>query len=169
MKAIIANKEITAKSVRLVHGESSVVMAIDKAREKASSLGLDLIQVTDHDVPVVKIVDLNKYKYDLKQSEKASQKKQRQNVIQTKEIQFSAGTQDNDLNVKARSASKFLSEGKQVRIVMRVIGRGGMNSEQFTKNQQIVNDFCARLGTEIEFVQKVEAQGKNVTCTIKSK
>lgn len=168
MKSIIANNEITAKSVRLVTEGSSDVVAIDKALIQARNAGLDLIQVTDHDVPVVKIVDLNKFKYELKQAEKEAHKKQRANVVHTKEIQFTFSTQENDLAVKAKSARKFIDEGKLVRVVMKAVGRGPMNPELFTKNLNAVLSFVERLG-EVDFIQKVEVQGKNVTCTVKAK
>lgn len=168
MKSIIANNEITAKSVRLVHEGSSVVMAIDKALSQARNAGLDLIQVAEGDVPVVKIVDLNKFKYEQKQADKAAQKKQRANVVQTKEIQFSFGTQENDLSVKAKNAIKFVSEGKQVRIVMKAVGRPPLSADLLAKNKDAVQSFTNRLG-DVEFVQKVDVQGKNVTCIVKAK
>lgn len=169
MKPTIANQNITAKTVRVVTDGSSAVMAIKDALAMASKEGLDLVQVSDADVPVVKIVDLNKFAYEQKQAEKQAQKKQRQNTVQTKEIQFTYGTQENDLNVKAKNAGKFLDEGKQVRIVMKLIGRGHDNKELLNQNLQAFNSFVARLGENVEFAQKVEVQGKNVTCTVKVK
>lgn len=168
MKSIIANNEITAKSVRLVHEGSSDVMAIDKALSHARNAGLDLIQVTEADVPVVKIVDLNKFKYEQKQADKAAQKKQRANVVQTKEIQFTFGTQENDLFVKAKNARKFIEEGKQVRIVMKAIGRPPLTADLLAKNKGAMQSFADRLG-DVDFVQKVDVQGKNVTCIVKAK
>ncbi|WEM33376.1 translation initiation factor 3 [Escherichia phage EJP2] len=166
MKSIIANNEITATSVRLVTEGSSEVLAIDKALAKARNEGLDLIQVTEHDVPVVKIADLNKFKYEQKQAEKAAQKKQRANIIQTKEIQFASNTQENDLAVKAKNARKFIEEGKQVHIVMKAAGRLGTQTDS---NIETLGAFVERLGENVEFVQKVEVQGKNITCTVKAK
>lgn len=168
MKSIIANQNITSKTVRLVSDEGSQVMAIDKALSIASNSGLDLVQVTEHDVPVVKIVDLNKFLFEQKQADKAAQKKQRQNVIQTKEIQFSFGTQENDLSVKAKNACKFLNESKQVRVVMKQVGRGNSNPDLLKQNISVMESFVKRLG-DVEFVQKIEVQGKNVTCTVKNK
>lgn len=166
MKEIIANDKITAKTVRLVLDSSSDVVAISTARQEAERAGLDMVVVSAGDVPVVKLVDLNKYKFELKQAEKASQKKQRQNVVSTKEIQFTFGTQDNDLIVKAKSATKFLSEGKNVHIVMKTVGRG--NTPAIIKqNIDAMNAFVQRLG-DVDFVQKVDYQGKKVTCTVKS-
>lgn len=168
MKSIIANNDITAKSVRLVTGETSEVVAISIARSAAWNAGLDLVVVSEGNVPVVKVVDLNKYQYDLKQAEKASQKKQRQNVVSVKEIQFSFGTQENDLTVKAKSASKFLDEGKQVRVVMKAVGRGPSTPDMIRKNLEVMNKFVARFG-DVDYVQKVEHQGRNVTCILKAK
>lgn len=168
MKEIIANKEIKAKSVRLVTTAGSNVVAISEAQNRADALGLDLIQVNDGDVPVVKIVDLNKFKFEIKQAEKEAQRKQRQNVTQVKEVQFSFKTQENDLKVKAKSAAKFLDEGKQVRVVMAVEGRIAGNQALLEQNTSFLKQFVNRLG-DVEFVQKVEVQGKKATCVIKNK
>ena len=168
MKPYIANNDITAKTVRLVTESSSEVMAIKDALEYAYKNGLDLIQVNTTDVPVVKMVDLNKYLYEQKQSEKEALRKQRQNVIQVKEVKFTFGTQENDLNVKAKSAIKFLSESKHVRITMKVVGRISSGSDMYKQNIEAMKSFVQRLG-DIDFVQNVELQGKYVSCTVKSK
>jgi len=168
MKDIIANKEIKAKSVRLVTDAGSNVVAISEAQNRANALGLDLVQVNAGDVPVVKITDLNKFKFEQKQADKEAQRKQRQNVIHVKEVQFSFKTQENDLSVKAKSASKFLAEGKQVRVVMAIEGRVIGNQTLLEKNTNCLKQFVDRFG-EVDFVQKIEVQGKKATCVIKSK
>ncbi|SOK58591.1 Translation initiation factor 3 [Yersinia phage fHe-Yen9-04] len=168
MKSVIANDQITAKSVRLVDESSSTVMAINAALDLAYSKEMDLIQVSDQDVPVVKIANLNKYLYDQKQAEKESKKKQRQNSTQVKEVQFSFGTQEHDLNTKAKSAQKFISEGKQVRVVMKIQGRTNSNPNILKQNTDCMGDFVTRLG-DVDFVQNIAVQGNNVTCTIKAK
>ena len=65
MKQVIANQMIRAREVRLAleNGESSVI-TLKEALQKASDKGLDLIQITDAAVPVVKIHDLNKFNYE---------------------------------------------------------------------------------------------------------
>lgn len=168
MKEIIANTEIKAKSVRLVTDAGSNVVAISEAQNRANAKGLDLVQVNAGDVPVVKIMDLNKYKFETKQAEKEAQRKQRQNVVKVKEIQFSFKTQENDLSVKAKNASKFLSEGNQVRVVMAIEGRIIGNQALLEKNTACLLAFVQRFD-EIDFVQKIEVQGKKATCIIKAK
>lgn len=168
MKSVIANEKITAKNVRLVDESSSKVMAIAAALNIAYSKDMDLVQVSDQDIPVVKIMDLSKYLYEQKQAEKAAKKKQRENATQQKEVQFSFGTQENDLNTKAKSALKFISEGKQVRIEMKIQGRINSNPTILKQNTDCMSNFVSRLG-EVDFVQNIEIQGNKVTCTVKAK
>jgi translation initiation factor IF-3 len=168
MKSVIANEKITAKNVRLAQGDSSKVMAIAEARNLAYSKELDLIQVSDQEVPVVKIMDLNKYLYEQKQADKSNKKKQRETTVQVKEVQFAFGTQENDLQTKLKSAQKFISEGKQVRVVMKMTGRSKSNPEMITKNINKMTEFVSRI-QESDLVQPVSVQGNNVTCTVKAK
>ncbi|AFC21763.1 translation initiation factor [Cronobacter phage vB_CsaM_GAP32] len=168
MKSVIANEKITAKNVRVVEEGSSQVMAIAAALNLAYSKEMDLIQVSDQDIPVVKIMDLNKYLYEQKQAEKSNKKKQRETAIQVKEVQIAYNTQDNDLGTKAKSAQKFISEGKHVRIVMKMQGRAHSNPSVIQTNIQKMNEFVARLN-ETDFVQNIAVQGNNITCTVKAK
>lgn len=168
MKHVIANEEITAKKVRLVEEDSSTVMAIDDALELAYSKDMGLIQVSEQDVPVVKLVNLNKYLYDKKQAEKEANKKQRKNATHVKEVQFSFGTQEHDLNTKEKSARKFISDGKQVRLVMKIQGRTKSNPDILKQNTDCMSNFITRLG-DVEFVQKIAVQGNNIICTVKAK
>lgn len=169
MKSVIANEKITAKNVRVVEDEgSSKVMAIAAALNLAYSKEMDLIQVSDQEVPVVKIADLSKYLYEQKQADKTNKKKQRETAIQVKEVQIAYNTQDNDLGTKAKSAQKFITEGKHVRIVMKMQGRAHSNPTVIQTNTEKMSAFVARL-SETDFVQNIAVQGNNITCTVKSK
>ena len=168
MKSVIANEKITAKNVRVVEESSSKVMAIADARKLAYSKEMDLIQVSDQEVPVVKIMDLNKYLYEQKQADKNNKKKQRETAVQVKEVQFAFGTQENDLQTKLKAAQKFIKDGKHVRIVMKMTGRAKSNPEVVTRNVDQMTAFVQRL-TESDFVQNIAVQGNNVTCTVKAK
>lgn len=168
MKSVIANEKITAKNVRVVQGESSKVMAIAEARNLAYSKELDLIQVSDQEVPVVKIMDLNKYLFEQKQADKSNKKKQRETAVQVKEVQFAFSTQENDLQTKLKAAHKFIAEGKHVRIVMKMTGRTKSNPELVNRNIEQMSAFVSRI-QESDFVQNIAVQGNNVTCTVKAK
>ncbi|WNA16045.1 translation initiation factor [Xanthomonas phage XaC1] len=168
MNQIIANESITATQVRLVHEGVSTVMATASALEFAQSKDLDLVQITDREeVPVVKVLDYNKYVYEMKQTQKANDKKQRTTAVQVKEIQLSSVTQENDLNVKVKKAQEFITGGKQVRLVMKVIGRVSSNKELIQQGISKMNVFVGFLNN-VDFVQTISVQGNNIVCTIKS-
>ena len=167
MKQIIANENITASNVRLVHDGVNEVMDLEKALNFAYSLDLDLVQISETDVPVVKVLDANKYLYELKQTQKANDKKQRTTATQVKEVQFSTDTQENDLTVKLKKTQQFISGGKQVRLVMKVIGRVSSNKDVLQKSISKMDDFVKRL-SDVDFVQVVSVQGNNIVCTVKA-
>lgn len=167
MKQIIANENITASQVRLVHDGVNEVMDLEDALNFAYSRDLDLVQISETDVPVVKVLDANKYSYELKQTQKANDKKQRTTATQVKEVQFSTDTQENDLNVKLKKAQEFISSGKQVRLVMKVIGRISSNKDVLQKSISKMNNFVERLDN-VDFVQSTAVQGNNIVCTVKA-
>lgn len=167
MKQIIANDSITASTVRLVHDGVNEVMDLEDALNFAYSRDLDLVQISETEVPVVKVLDANKYAYELKQTQKANDKKQRTTATQVKEVQFSTYTHENDLNVKLKKAQEFISSGKQVRLVMKVMGRMNSNKDVLQKSISKMNDFVERL-SNVDFVQSAAVQGNNIVCTVKA-
>lgn len=171
MKQVIANEEIRSHNVRLVNADgSSEIIPASKALAKAYNQNLDLVQVSDGaGTPIVKIVSLNKYKYELQQNEKNSRKAQRASAVQQKEIQFKSGIHDNDMNVKMKNATGFLDEGKNVRLVMRIQGRRGKTDAQaFQLNYPFFESVLNKLG-DIDVIQKAIISGNNLHCVVKRK
>lgn len=120
---MISNEKISAKKVRLVHNDKSEIVSLDEALELAYGQNLDLVQVNENEVPVVKIMDLSKYLYEQKKAQKDNEKKQRQNTPKVKEIRFTTETDENDLNSKFKSAQTFLEAGDHVKLVVKMTGR----------------------------------------------
>lgn len=167
MKKNLINDEITAKNVRLIDEDKNEVMDTKKAIAYALAKGLDLIQMNEEEIPVVKILHAGDFFYKLKQEKKANDKKQRSNVIQVKEIQFSTDTQSADLNVKLKHAQRFINEQKHVRIVMKITGRlGGSNKELLKQAEEKLTHFVEAL-PEVEYVQSVAMQKNKMSCIVK--
>lgn len=148
---VLFNDTIQATQVRLIHSEGmkepfNKVMDLHDALSIAESENLDLVQINDLDVPVVKLMDANKYIYDLKQKEKQKQKVQREKTIQVKEIQLSIDIQSHDLEVKRKKADKFLLEGKHVKITLKLFGRmrgnKGMQEAALRKTREFMNSLA---------------------------
>ncbi|HYH18056.1 MAG TPA: translation initiation factor IF-3 [Azospirillum sp.] len=118
------NREITARSVRLVgaDGEMVGIVSLRDALLAAEDAGLDLVEVAPQaEPPVCKILDYGKFKYE--EQKKAAEARKKQKIIEVKEIKLRPGIDDNDYDVKMRAARRFLEEGDKVKVTMRFRGR----------------------------------------------
>ncbi len=117
------NGQITTSQVRLIlaTGENFGIISTREAIRKAADQGLDLIEIAPGPIPVCKILEAGKYRYELQKRKSEAKKKQK--VVETKEIKFTPNIGDNDYGVKMRSAKRFLEEGNKVKFTLRFRGR----------------------------------------------
>ena len=118
------NKEITAlfQKVLLVYDDKKEIMSAADALKLAEERGMDLICVADKTkTAVCKLGIYEKLLYNQQKAEKEAKKNQRQNKI--KEIQISLGIADHDLQIKLEAVKKFILQGNQVRILLKLHGR----------------------------------------------
>ncbi|MDR3516221.1 MAG: translation initiation factor IF-3 [Azospirillaceae bacterium] len=118
------NREISSRSVRLIDAKGDMigVVLLRDALVAAEEVGLDLVEVSPNaEPPVCKILDYGKYKYEAQK--KANEARKKQKVIEVKEIKMRPNIDDNDYDVKMRSARRFLEEGDKVKVTMRFRGR----------------------------------------------
>ena len=109
-------------------------MSIRDALELANSKELDLIEVGPHaNPPLAKIMDYGKYKYEV--SKKLKKAKDGAKPTETKGIQIKIGTGDHDLELKAKTASKWLKEGHRIKIELFLAGRAKYMDEKFLKER----------------------------------
>ncbi|NWO05484.1 MAG: translation initiation factor IF-3 [Alteromonadaceae bacterium] len=102
------NNNIDATEVRLIdaEGEQVGIVPIAEALAKAEEASLDLVQVTDSDPVVCKIMDYGKKIFEEKKAKAAAKKKQKQ--TQVKEVKFRPGTEEGDYQFKLRNLVRFL-------------------------------------------------------------
>jgi translation initiation factor IF-3 len=130
------NNQIRAKELRVLveEGENLGVLPFKEALEKAQELGLDLIEISPNAVPpVAKIMDFGKYQYV--ESKKAKKMKANAKTSETKSIQIKVGTGDHDLELKAKTASKWLGEGHRIKVELYLAGRTKFMDEKFLKER----------------------------------
>ena len=96
-------------------------MSVREALEKAMEADLDLVKISPTAVPVCKLMDYGKFKFEQTKREKEAKKNQR--VVEIKEVRMSPSIDVNDFNVKLRNAQKFLGEGNRVKVTVRFRGR----------------------------------------------
>ncbi|WP_207894867.1 translation initiation factor IF-3 [Marinobacterium mangrovicola] len=117
------NDNIRAREVRLIaaDGNQVGVVSINEALEHAQEAELDLVQISDSDPIVCKIMDYGKHQYELKK--KANEAKKKQSQMQVKEVKFRPGTEEGDYQVKLRNLIRFLEAGDKAKVTLRFRGR----------------------------------------------
>ncbi len=90
---------------------------------------LDLVMISDKaDPPVCKILDYQKFLYQLKKKQKEIKANAQKIVV--KEIRFGPNTDDHDYNFKLKHAINFLQEGAKVKAYVFFKGRSILFKEQ---------------------------------------
>jgi len=116
------NNQIRANEVRVVDeaGKQLGIMPLEEALRLSKEKNLDLIQVTEKLVPpVCKIGDFGKYLYQLQKKER----KIKPTGGELKEIRRGFNISPHDLEIKAKTAEKFLKNGDKVKVSMVLRGR----------------------------------------------
>lgn len=116
--------------VRLV-GENveQGIYAYKEAMRIADEQNLDLVEISPKaDPPVCRIVDYQKFLYQLKKKEKEQKAKSAKVVV--KEIRFGPQTDEHDYNFKLKHAEEFLKEGSKVKAYVFFKGRSIIYKEQ---------------------------------------
>lgn len=146
MLDFLTNEHIDAKTVRLIDDEKMIGVIPFKealARARARSLDLVMVAAESDDIPVCRILDADRFRFERKKSEREQARKQRVLTVDTKEVQLRPVTNDNDLSIKSRKANGFLGEGDKVRVVVRFRGRERSHKEQ---GYAVLDRFMAQIG-----------------------
>lgn len=112
-----ANHQIKYPEVRVLteYGDMVGVMPTREALIKAQQAEKDLVLVTENaKPPVVKIIDLAKFKYQQQQKKAEGRKKAKKQDL--KEIRLSLFIGEGDFETRLRKIKKFLEKGDKVRI-----------------------------------------------------
>ena len=117
----------------------------------ADEASLDLVQISDADPIVCKVMDYGKHVYE--QKKRASEAKKKQTQMQVKEIKFRPGTDVGDYQVKLRNLVRFLEAGDKAKITVRFRGRE-------MAHQQLGMELLARVEKDLAELATVEARPK---------
>ncbi|HVX26996.1 MAG TPA: translation initiation factor IF-3 [Parafilimonas sp.] len=136
------NERIRVPQVRLVGDNVTVgIYPTQEALKIAQSLELDLVEISPQaDPPVCKAIDYKKFLYEKKRKEKEMKANAKQSEV--KEIRFTPGTDDHDLDFKIKHAERFLKEGDKVKAYVQFKGRAIMFKE---RGELLLLKFAERL------------------------
>lgn len=117
----------------------------------------------DAEMPVCKIIDYGKYKYDLTKKEQKSKKTRSQGDV--KGIRLSVKIGRHDFETKVRKAKGFLEKGNKVSLQLRFKGREIAHKEL---GEKILRDFALELG-EVLIEEEPKIIGRGMTMMVSSK
>jgi len=151
--------------VRLIDadGEQLGVVSRDEALNKAYDQDLDLVEVSGKaDPPVCRIMDFDKYRYELSKKQKDAKKKQ--TVIETKEIKFRPKTEEHDLNFKIKMIKKFLGQKNKVKVTMRFRGREIVYAQSIGLNA--LNKIADALSEDCVIINAPQMEGRQLVMLV---
>lgn len=163
-KEALINEEIRFKELRVIadDGEQLGIMSRDEALELSEKKELDLVCIAPKaNPPVCKILDYGKYRYELQKKEKEAKKNQK--VTQVKEIRLSTFIEEHDVQVKAKTAGKFLKSGDRVKVSLRFRGREAAYKD---KGLKVMEMFAAELEDIASVEKKPVFEGRNLSMVL---
>ncbi len=132
------------------------VMSVAEGVSAAEEVGLDLVEVSPNaDIPVCKILDYGKYKYE--QQKKAAEARKKQKTVEVKEIKVRPTIEDHDYEVKLKAAKKFLGNEDKVKVTLRFRGREMAHKDLASKLLDRIRDDLEEC-SKVEFEPKMEGR-----------
>lgn len=158
------NEKIRAPKVLLIDetGNNLGTLNTRDALQKAKEVGLDLVEVNSGQVPVCKLMDFGKHKYEQIKKDKLNSKKQ--TTTTTKEIKFRPTTGDNDLVYRAKQVDEFIKNKNKVRLAVRFRGREAAHIRDTGK--VLLDKFLSMLTTPYNIDSEMAIEGGSIAIII---
>ena len=154
------NEQIRASKVQVIdeNGEKKGAMNLNDALELAYEKKLDLVMVAPNpEMPVCKIMNYGKYKFEQAKKEKEARKKQK--TFELKEIRITPNIEQHDFEFKSKNARKFLEDGNKVKITLKFRGR---EMNYIKLGEQVLNKFIEELADISVPEKKPIMEGRNM-------
>lgn len=112
------NEAIRAREVLVIdsNGKNLGVMSREAALKIAEEKGLDLVLMAMKNPPVCRLMNYEKYLYQLEKKQREAEASQRRS--EPKEVKFGIRIGPKDLETKIGKIREFLTSGRKVRIVV---------------------------------------------------
>jgi len=163
------NEQITVAELMVIgpNGEQMGVKKLPDALTIANFAGLDLVLMSDSgNVPVGKIMDYNKYRYEKQKKVKEQQKKQRESNKEVKEYRLSVDIDIGDFNTRKRNAYDYLVKGHKVKATIRFKGRQMAYQEQ---GKEVLLKFANELNEIADIDEKPTMNGRVMSMLLSPK
>ena len=154
------NEQIKAKEVQVIdeNGQKLGKLSLNEALNMAFEKKLDLVLVAPNaELPVCKIMNYGKYKFEQTKKEKEARKKQK--TFEVKEIRVTPNIEQHDFEFKCKNARKFLEDGNKVKITVKFRGR---ELNYVKLGEEALNKFVENLSDISALEKKPLLEGKNM-------
>ncbi|MCI6716312.1 MAG: translation initiation factor IF-3 [Bacilli bacterium] len=156
----LINEDIQAEVVLVISetGEQLGKLNLQDALKLSEERGFDLVCVAPNaPVPVCRLMDYSKYRYE--QIKKAKEAKKNQRIIQVKEVRISPTIDTHDFETKQKAAKKFLMDGDKVKVSCRFRGR---MIDQANNTKELFVKFAADFEEFAQIDQQPYLDGRNM-------
>ncbi len=154
------NEQIRAREVQIIDDEGKKLgpISIQEALDMAYDKKLDLVLVAPNaELPVCKLMNYGKYKFEQAKREKEAKKKQK--TFELKEIRITPNIEEHDFTFKCKNARKFIEEGNKVKITVRFRGR---ELNYVKLGESVLTKFIEELAEVATPEKKPILEGKNM-------
>lgn len=147
------NNNIRKSPIRLVEVDGlnlNSVVQTTVALKLAEEKGLDLVEISPNaDPPIVKIIDYQKFMFDLRKKRKEQKASQPSSSI--KELRFGPNIGEHDLETKLEKAKEFIRGGNKLKTFVQFRGRNIVYKD---RGREVLQEIAQRLSN----IAKVESR-----------
>lgn len=133
------------------------IVPLSEALAQAQAAGLDLVEFSQAEFPLCKILNYSKYKYELKKKTQQAKKKVKRVVV--KEIKLRPNIAHGDLAVKVKKIKEFISEGHKVKISLMFRGREIVHVDI---GKELLNNLVEMCTPESKVESAAKMEGRNI-------
>ena len=169
-KELLCNNEIRAAQIRVIDdsGNQLGVMKTRDALNMAMEQGLDLVEIAPTaEIPVCRIMDYGKFKFEKSKKDKEAKKRQKQIVVKTKEIKLSWNIETHDFNTRLNDARKFIEDGNKVKVSLEL--NRGREMTHMELGYQMIDKFEKACADFSVVEKKPIREGRKISIFIGSK
>lgn len=156
----LINNQIKVPQMMVIgpNGEKMGIKKLEDALTLASYAGLDLVLMSENsEMPVAKIMDYNKFKYEKQKKLKEQQKKQRESNKEVKEYRLSVNMDIGDFNTRKKNALDYLNKGHKIKATLRFKGRQMAYIDQ---GKEVLMKFANELSDVADIEEKPNMNGR---------
>jgi translation initiation factor IF-3 len=161
------NGQISISPVRVtMAGQSLGVMSLQEATSLAQQHGLDLVEIAPHlRPPVCEILDYAKFRFEQGKRKKVLRPRQ----PQPKEVRLRPVSSDHDVDVRAGQVKRFLTEKRNVTVIVEFRGRQNALADARKQADRVVERILTAVADLGKLDCPVKMDGKRLIARISPK